>query len=119
METAEALRIIQALADGVDPSTGEVLPETSPYQHPQVIRALHTAIKLLERGDRAERRRSHLPGRAGEPWDEAEEKQLLKGFDSGATIADLARRHERTDGSIRSRLERLGRIQPLPYRRNE
>lgn len=112
MQTSEALRIIQALADGADPNTGEMFPEQSPYQHPQIVRALLAAVKALERQARTEKRNSRLPKSAGKPWDDAEEKQLLQGFDSGTTIAQLARQHERTQGSIRARLERLGKIQP-------
>lgn len=112
MQTSEALRIIQALADGCDPNTGEVFPENSAYQHPQIVRALSAAAKALERQTRTERRTSRLPKRAGKPWDDAEDKQVLQGFDAGTTIAQLARRHDRTEGGIRARLEKLGKIQP-------
>lgn len=112
MQTSEALKIIQALADGADPNTGEIFPENSPYQHPQVVRALLTAVKALGRQDRTERRSRRLPKKAGQPWDDAEDKQLLQGFDARTTITQLARRHERTEGSIRARLEKLGKIQP-------
>ena len=40
MENSKALRIIKILADGVDPTTGEVFDQNSPYQNPDVIRAL-------------------------------------------------------------------------------
>jgi hypothetical protein len=110
MQTCEALRIIQALADGADPSTGEVFPQESPYQHPQVVRALLTAARALERQARIERRNRRLPERAGKPWDEAEDKRLLQAYDANTTIPELARQHERTQGSIRARLEKLGRI---------
>jgi len=112
MQTSEALKIIQALADGADPNTGEVFPEDSPYQHPQIVRALLTAARALERQERTDRRKRRLPSKAGKPWDNAEDNQLVQGFDAGITIAHLARRHERTEGSIRARLEKLGKIQP-------
>ena len=48
MEIADAIQIIQALADGVDPQTGEALPEDSPYQNPLTLRALFAAIRSLE-----------------------------------------------------------------------
>ena len=38
--------ILHALANGVDPVTGEVLPESSPYNNPAVIRALYHALDL-------------------------------------------------------------------------
>jgi hypothetical protein len=31
METSAAIKIIQALAEGVDPTTGEILPADSPH----------------------------------------------------------------------------------------
>lgn len=40
MEAMQALIIVRALADGVDPQTGEVLPEDGPFQHPQTTRAV-------------------------------------------------------------------------------
>ena len=33
-------------------------------------------------------------------------------FDAGATIPDMARKHARTQGSIRLRLEKLGKLPP-------
>ncbi|WP_189000612.1 HRDC domain-containing protein [Deinococcus roseus] len=48
MESREALRILQLLADGVDPHSGEVFEDTSPYQHPQVVRALFYAVGAIE-----------------------------------------------------------------------
>jgi hypothetical protein len=112
MEISEALRIIQALADGVDPNTGEVFPVNSPYQHPQVVRALFTAAKTLERSERRARRDDRLPENAGKSWDHAEDRQLCQGFDAGMPISQLAQQHKRTEGSIRARLEKLGKIQP-------
>jgi hypothetical protein len=112
VETSEALRIVQALADGADPDTGEVFPENSPYQRPQTVRALLAAAKALERQERTERRNRRLPNRAGQPWDDAEDKRLLQALDASTTLAELARRHERTQGSIRARLEKLGKIPP-------
>ena len=112
MQTTEALKIVQALADGVDPNSGEVFADESPYQHPQIVRALLTAARALERQARTEDRNRRLPNRAGKSWDESEDKKLLEGFDAGTDIAHPAKQHERTPGSIRARLEKLGKIQP-------
>ena len=49
MEILEARDIIQALADGVDPETDEVIHEDSPYNRPRVIHALCTTLKVLEK----------------------------------------------------------------------
>jgi hypothetical protein len=112
MEPSEALRIIQSLADGVDPHTGEVFPEDSPYQHPQVLRALFVAVTALERLQESQRRAKRLPDNAGKPWNDADDKALSDDFDAGLTTAQLAQKHQRTEGAIRARLEKLGKVPP-------
>jgi hypothetical protein len=112
MDTSEALRIIQALADGVDPHSGEVFPEESPYQHPQVVRALFRAIEALKRVEATQRRQQDLPEKAGQAWDAQEDERLCEGFDQGLTIRELAQQHQRTPGAIQSRLEKLGKQTP-------
>jgi hypothetical protein len=112
MQIPEALEIVRALADGIDPNTGEIFPEGTPYQHPQVIRALMTALQALEQR-RNDKGYDPLPMRAGKAWDKAEDEQLVRDFEAGVTLVQLAKRHERTRGSIRSRLEKLGKIPPF------
>ena len=43
METDRAIEIVQSLADGVDPYSGERFPSGSPYQQADTVRALHLA----------------------------------------------------------------------------
>jgi hypothetical protein len=109
METAEALRIIGALADGVNPHTGEVFPPDSPYQNPQTIRAFFAAKSALERVQRIERRKKALPERAGQPWDEDESALLIKEFEQGISVKELAIKHKRTRRAIISQLLKMGR----------
>ncbi len=113
METSEALKIIKALADGINPFTGEVIPDDSPYQNPQMVRALFKAVSALESREKSEQRRRYLPKNAGNPWYDEEESKLISEFDSGLSISDIAKKHKRTKGSIRSRLEKLGKIKPI------
>jgi hypothetical protein len=110
MQTSEALRIVRALADGVDPTTGEVLEGDTPFQNPQIVRALFTAVDALERLVKTENRARRLPENAGSPWNEQEDEELSRDFDAGMSVADLAKKHKRTEGSIRTRLERLGKF---------
>ena len=42
MDIIRARTIIRSLAEGVDPTTGEVLSEESVFNKPEVIRALYT-----------------------------------------------------------------------------
>ena len=48
MSPLKAKEIIEALANGIDPETGEILPAQSPVNNPQVIRALFVAGKALD-----------------------------------------------------------------------
>jgi LmbE family N-acetylglucosaminyl deacetylase len=111
MEPTKALEIITCLADGLDPHTGEVLPAASPYQHPDVVRALHVAIKALERQQAANRRQRDLPAKAGQPWTEEEEQRLIAGYDAGDSLQELAAKRQRTQGAIKARSVRLGEIE--------
>ena len=111
MEASQAVRILRALADGIDPYTGEVFPQESPYQHPDTVRALLSAVGALERSENSPQVKQ-VPEGAGRPWEPAEEDELKRSFDSGVAIKELALRHRRTEGAIRSRLVRLGKIIP-------
>jgi hypothetical protein len=48
MEIQEALRIMRALADGINPETGEALMADAVYQDAPVVRAFHRAMSALE-----------------------------------------------------------------------
>jgi hypothetical protein len=112
MDENKALDIVSALANGVNPLTGEVFDSDSPYQSPDIIRALYAAVRSLEAAARTRgRTRSRVPGNAGKPWSEAEDRQLLSKFDAGEPLAQIAQVHERTLAGIQARLERHGRLQ--------
>lgn len=64
MDEANALEIVQRLADGVDPDTGEVFDADSPYQQPDTIQTLQTAIaalEIIEKQQLPKRSRPRLP----------------------------------------------------------
>ena len=121
IEAVDAMVVIETLANGIDPTTGNVLPEGSPYNHPTVIRAFFTSLRAMERlrrrGERRERRRRKreergqgLSENAGRSWSAEEDQRLLAGFDNGTPLAAIAATHQRTEGAIAARLVRLGRI---------
>ena len=110
MNIDKALEIICALANGVDPYTGEEFPADSPYQNPQTVRALFMATQALERAKKADDKLRKLPENAGKAWGDEEDHSLIKAFDSGKTTKQLAEEHQRTEGSIRSRLMKHGKI---------
>ena len=112
MDAAEALRIVRALASGVDPHTGTALAAGPAYADPQIAQALSVAATALERLAERQSRESKLPGGAGKPWSATEDAFLGQAFDAGLSIAQLANEHQRSEGAIRSRLARLGKLVP-------
>jgi hypothetical protein len=110
MQLEAALPIVRALADGVNPITGEAYPEESPYAEPRTLRALYSAVDLMQKEVERERRRERLPANFGKPWTEAEDKTLLSEFDAGTPLQLIAQKHQRTQSSVRLRLEKLGKI---------
>jgi len=110
METDRTIEILKLLSAGIDPFTGEIFPENSPYQHPDTVRALFKAIDALRRIQSKQVRQGNIPENAGRPWTEEEDSQLIKSYDGGKSIKTLSEEHKRTDGAIRSRLLKLGKI---------
>ena len=107
------MELLERLASGVDPSTGEAFGAGSPYQRPEVIRALYAALEELRQRPRTERD-PNRPARAGQPWTEEEEQRLLEQFDAGDKEPEIARKLNRTPGAITARLVKLGRIDAPP-----
>ena len=113
MNDGQALQIVSALANGLDPTTNEPMEGPSVLQDGDVIRALYVAVRALESTSRSRARanRGRMPAKAGKPWTEEEDRQLLERFDGGQSVAELAQAHERTLAGIQARLERHGRMQ--------
>jgi hypothetical protein len=110
MDKSEGIKILKQLANGIDPYTGEVFPEYSPYQQPQTIRALFYAISALERMKDSHPGMNKSPTNVGKSWEPIEHNQLIASFDNGMTIKELALKHQRTIGAIQSRLVKLGKF---------
>lgn len=106
----KAIEIIKSLSDGIDPYTGKPYPSNSPYQHPDTVRALFKAIAALENLKKRNKRQKLLPENAGKPWNEEEDNLLIKQFDGGLSFRELSKDHGRTEGAIKSRLVKLGKI---------
>ena len=112
MELTEALRIVNTLAEGFDPTTGEPLPADHVCQKAQVIRALHALVLRVRIPDLPSLplpSETHL-NNAGKPWSAIEDAQLVQAFDAGEKLTSLARKHGRTKQAIHGRLYRLGKI---------
>ena len=112
MDILKSIKILEYLADGLDPFTKEPLAEDHALNRRDVIKALVNAIEVLKKEEKRINRQKELPGRVGKSWSDGEDKSLIAEFDSGRSIDDLAQRHKRTRGAIRARLIRLGKIKP-------
>ena len=104
MDKKDTLHIIQTLASGIDPTTGEVFPPDSPYQNIDIVRALFHAARIIEES-------KELPQNAGTPWTEDEHIKVINDYKNGVTISQIAKDHQRTTGAIRSRLRKAGIIE--------
>lgn len=103
MEINRAKEIITALAEGIDPTTGELLEENNVCNKAEVVRAFYTILQNLK-----DKPKKELPENAGKPWTEEEEKLLLELYNSGTSKKEISQSLGRTIGSITSRLLRLG-----------
>ncbi len=110
MHTFEALNIIEKLSTGINPLSDEPLTPKSLCLDDDIQRALQVAIAALQARMRWIERQAQLPANAGKPWNTEEEDKLNTGFDNGDSVDILAERHQRTKGSITSRLVKLGKI---------
>ena len=128
METQMTLQILKTLADGIDPATGERFAAGTAYQHPDTVRALFSAIRMLESPAPAASRSAPAkqdsapttakPGleNSGRPWSEEEDARLGSTYDAGQSIDELAGIHKRSKWAIEARLARLGKIPAPPTR---
>ena len=104
MDINRAKEIVSALAEGIDPTTGEVMPENSVYNKGDVVRALYAVLKHLD--EKPTKMGQHE--NAGKPWTNIEDKHLKDEFESGTKISEIAKEHGRTYLAIESRLDHLG-----------
>lgn len=117
METTQAIEIIKAMADGIDPTTGERMPSDSPYQQVDIVRALYTVLPVLESQNKQKAFSTRYP-RHGEKWT-IEEVELLKdAFNQGMAERELARKFQRSKGGIKAKLFQLGLIEDSYVPRN-
>ena len=105
MDIIRAREIVRYLAEGVDPTTGEVLSGESVFNRPDVIRAMYT---ILEATAPNPVQLKDPYRNAGKPWTEMEDNKLIEEYTGKLKISDIAKEHGRTYGAIESRLDHLG-----------
>ena len=110
MDIIQAKEIIRTLADGIDPTTGEVLSADHVCNRADVIRALHVAEQALQKDlNRPEDGPWHKE--YGKVWSQQEVDLLIKFFDKHYTVAQISKQLGRSESGIRAKLVRLGKIQ--------
>jgi hypothetical protein len=115
MDETKTAAILSALANGVNPLTGEIFSADSPYQHADVVRALYAAVERFKQPEQSKPKvRSRAEGLAnvGKPWTDEEDRRLLTEFDRGRRPNEIAQDLGRTLAGIEARLERHGRLSP-------
>lgn len=117
MKDSEALRIVRALARGVNPETGEIFGADSVFQQPQTILALERAAAALEtyakiadknRNPSAKIEQIRLVD-PSQPWLPEEDERLYMEFYQSIDFESIAARLGRSQSEVISRLIKLGK----------
>ena len=98
MTPQEAIPIIEALAYGIDPTSGTSLTEEVPFNDPQTIRALFLSVKALQEAI---------------AWSSNEDERLLCAVDMRIPFHEIAAAHRRSVDSICVRLIQLRQAERL------
>lgn len=113
MNTQDACMLLETLMDGIDPITGELLPEDHVCHEPAVLRALHKALTALRDSD-------DMPGddaapvnrngrlNAGRPWTQQDLDRLKQLYGAGASMEEMCRSLQRRKRGIERQLVYLG-----------
>ena len=113
--TNESARIILLqMLDGLDPTTGEVLPPDHLLNDATVIRALHTAVLALTDISHPVRAPVNRNGRlnAGRAWTEMDRDALAVLSRSGASMEMMCEKLQRRRRGVQRQLRDMGL--PLP-----
>ena len=105
MDIKRAKEIISILAEGVDPTTGEILSEDNVCNKSDVIRSFYTVLQELDN-----KPKKKFPENAGKRWSEEDDQMLCKMFDAEVSKKDICKTFKRTQTGIAARLVRLGKI---------
>lgn len=114
MDIVRAKEIVASLADGIDPTTGELLPDDSVYNKGEVVRALYTVLNCLG----ADKPKKNQPENAGKPWSKEDEALLIDLYHSDTSKKEICSMLKRTTTSIAARLVHLGIIENRDVFRN-
>ena len=113
MDINRAKEIVSALAEGIDPTTGELLSKDSVCNKGDVIRAFYTILGTLDK-----KSNKRMPENAGKRWTADEDKKLCEMFDADVSKKDICNTFKRTSTGIAARLVRLEKIKERDEFRN-
>lgn len=112
MQIQKAREILEALVNGVDPTTGHELPASTVMGSADVVRALVIGVDALKDIVARASRRKQLPRNIGKSWSKEEVDRLIAERKAGKPLEEIASDHGRTPRAIEARLEILGLITP-------
>lgn len=120
MDTNQSITILKSLANGIDPSSGEVFAMDSAYNNPMIIRALFGCLDIIKSPPKKTKRTleekqadnvaKSLPRNANLPWTNELRLELADQFNAAIKPSELAQKFERTYGSIIAQLKGQGLI---------
>lgn len=110
MDILRAKEIVTALADGINPLTGEILSSDDSCNQAEVVRALYAILEYVNANVDDTKPQKPKPENAGKPWTDTEKKEVEAEYNSGMKISEIARRHGRSRGSIEAKLAQMGVI---------
>lgn len=108
MDLEYAKKILETLADGINPVTGEVLSKEDSCNQVEVVRTLHIALRHLDTPSKKAKKPN--AENAGKPWTAEDDGVLCRMFESGCSAQDMCNHFQRSHGSIAARLVKLGKI---------
>lgn len=113
MNAKDAYTLLETLMDGVNPITGELLPEDHVCHEPAVLRALHKALVALRNSDDMPVDDTALVNRngklnAGRPWTQKDFDWLKQLHEAGASMEEMCHLLQRRKRGIEKQLIYLG-----------
>lgn len=109
MELKRVKEIINMLANGRDPVSGDKIPDDSFLNHRDCVRALSLAAFYIPVEDSKQ-------GQRGARWTAEEENMLTALFEAQEPIGRIASKMGRSRAAIKARLIKVGLLQ---YRKHE
>ena len=101
---SQYIDILQGLSEGVNILTGEVVKDLDKELKLYLFEMSLYFDNKLKSKEKLEEKYPHH----GKKWTEEEDEQLLSEYKQGKTVKELSSIHQRGEGSVRSRLIKLG-----------